>query len=44
MTVSVPVFVHYGSCLQTHKTGEQQRYQERPSQPAGCEYTNHALL
>jgi hypothetical protein len=42
--IRVPVFVDYGSCLQAHKTGEQQRYQERSSQTAGCKHTNHARL
>ena len=42
--VRVPVFVDCGGGLQAHKAGKQQRYQERPSQAAGCEYTNHARL
>jgi len=42
--VRVPVFVDCGSCLQTHKAGEQQRYQERLLKASDCEYTNHPLL
>lgn len=42
--VAVPVFVDCGNSLQAHETDEQQRCQQRPSEPAECEYTTHASL